>query len=226
MTMNKLRNSAEKLREQGYSYNLINQKLGISKSTMSYWFKDKPYTPNEVVLRRIKNTGAINGIRNHNKRVQEIEMLKEQGIKELGILSERDLWLVGIGLYIGEGAKTTESIRVSNSDPAVIRLAVKWLKEVFKLSNENFVVRLHIYPDTNFKESRIYWQKVTGLSKKNFYRPSIDKRIDKQKSRSGKIPYGTAHVTVVSNGDKEKGVRAFRKMNGWITGVMSQIVIN
>ena len=38
--MRKDKNLAIKLRKQGYSYNQINDKLGISKSTLSYWLRD------------------------------------------------------------------------------------------------------------------------------------------------------------------------------------------
>jgi hypothetical protein len=51
--VNNLRSEAERLRAQGYSYNMIKDKLGIAPSTMSYWFKNKPFTPNEEVLQRI-----------------------------------------------------------------------------------------------------------------------------------------------------------------------------
>lgn len=221
--MNKLRAEAEKLREQGYSYNLIHERLGISKSTMSGWFKDKLFLPNEEVKKRIKNGQAQVGIMRHNIRVQEIQMLREQGTHEIGNITQRDLWMLGLGLYIGEGAKTTETIRISNSDPAVIQLSIKWLKEVLGLTNKNFSVRLHLYPDNKLDECLSYWQEVTGLSKSNFRRPSIDRRINKQTSRSGKLPYGTAHVTVISAGDPNKGVRLFRRMNGWIVGIMNQV---
>ena len=221
--MNKLRAEAEKLRQQGYSYNLIHERLGIAKGTMSYWFKDKPFTPNNEVLERIKNGPGKTGIRRHNQRVKEIQLLKQIGSKELGKLSKRDLWLLGLGIYIGEGAKTTEMIRISNADPAVIRLSVRWLKDACEVTDENLTLRVHIYPDNDPDECIDYWQRVTGISRKNFRKVSVDLRTNKLASRAHKLPYGTAHVTVASNGDPEKGVRLFRRMNGWIAGALNQV---
>ncbi len=221
--MNKLRHEAEKLREQGYSYNLIHERLGVSVSTMSYWFKDKPFEPNQAVLERIKTGSAKVGIRRHNQRVAEIKQLKKQGIQEIGELSQRDLWLLGLGIYIGEGAKAFEYIRLSNSDPNVIRLGIRWLKETCELTDENLSVRIHLYPDNDIEASMEYWQGVTGLGPKSFRKPSIDLRTNKQASRSRKLPHGTAHVTVLANGDPEKGVRLFRRINGWMTGALNQI---
>lgn len=221
--MNKIRAEAEKLREQGYSYSLIKEKLGVSKSTMSYWFRDKPFAPNQEVQKLINNNQAHIGIRRHNIRVREIEKLKAEGIAEIGDLTKRDLWMLGLGLYIGEGAKTIECVRISNSNPAVIQLGLKWLRDVFGLSNKNFSIRLHLYPDSDIDGAMAYWKSITGLEESNFRRASIDRRGNKRASRSGKLPYGTAHVSVICNGDPSKGVRLFRRMNGWIQGVMNQV---
>ena len=124
--MNNLRKHAQTLRDMGYSYNMINLKLGIAKSTLSNWFKDKPFIPNKDVLQRIQYGPIKAAERSHNKKVAEINNLLNIGIKEVGTLNRRDLWLLGIGLYIGEGTKTYENVRIINSDPAVIKLAVKW----------------------------------------------------------------------------------------------------
>ena len=220
--MNTLRAEAEELRRQGYSYNLIQERLGIAKGTMSYWFKEMPFTPNKEVLRRVKNGQGKLGIRRHNDRVNEIAKLKKVGIAEIGVLSARDLWLLGLGIYIGEGSKTNEQIRIVNSDPAVIRTSIKWLKESCGLDNENIRMSLHIYPDNNPEECIEYWQRVTRLKRENFRWISVDSRTNKSASNAGKLMYGTAHVTVISNGDKAKGVKLFRRLNGWIYGAMNQ----
>ena len=55
------RNEAIKLRKKGHSYNLISLKLNISKSTLSYWLKEVPYTPNKEVLKRIKLGPYVSG---------------------------------------------------------------------------------------------------------------------------------------------------------------------
>lgn len=221
--MNKLRNEAEKLRAEGYSYSLIRQKLGVSLGTMSYWFKDKPFTPNQVVLDRIRHGTGKEGLRRHNRRVKEIAELSDIGTAELGELSKRDLWILGIGLYIGEGSKTTETIRIVNSDPLVIRLAVRWLKDACGVDDDNITVSLHLYPDNDVDTCKVYWQNITNLPLDNFRWVSVVNRENKRKSAKGKLPYGTAHITVRANGDPVKGVRLFRRISGWMTGALNQV---
>jgi len=221
--MNGLRTQAEELRSLGYSYNMIREKLGVSVSTQSYWFKDKPFVPNKEVINRIKFGPIENGKRRHNERVNEINQLKELGMKEVGRLSKRDLWMLGLGLYIGEGAKTTEMLRISNSDPAVIKVSIRWLKEICNLTDDNLSLRLHLYPDNNLDTSMKYWQNITNLPASNFRKTHIDRRVNKIKSRRGKLPYGTVHISVISRGDPSKGVKLYRRINGWMSGGLKQI---
>jgi len=223
MNKNPLRVNAEKLRENGYSYNMISLKLGISKSTLSTWFKDKAFSPNKEVLKRIQYGPIKSGEIRHNQKVMEIKKLKDEGVKEIGIITKRDLWFLGLGLYIGEGSKSYEIVQIVNSDPQVIRLALKWFREVCNLDNKNITVALHIYPDSNLKKCMEFWSKTTQLPKENFRKTQIDTRKNKSSQKRNKLPYGTAHITIISNGVSEKGVRLHRKISGWIHGALTQI---
>jgi hypothetical protein len=213
--MNELRRQAEALRGAGYSYNMITEKLGISSSTMSYWFKDKPFTPNKEVLKRIQYGPIKSGALKHQKKLEAIKQARQAGKREIGLLSKRDLLMLGLGIYIGEGAKTIEAVRISNSDPVVIRTGVRWLKKICNLNDENITIRLHLYPDSNEAEAKDYWREVTGLPPGNFRKTIVDTRENKKLSNRSKLPYGTAHISVVANGNPEKGVMLYRKIESW-----------
>lgn len=221
--MHKLRSEAEELRSQGYSYTLINQKLGISKSTMHYWFKDRPFVPNSEVVERMKSGPTKAGIDRHNERVRSIRLIRSAAAKEIGVLTKRDVWMLGLGLYVGEGSKSIESIRIINSDPAVVRMSIRWLKEICGLDDSNLRITLHVYPDTDIKKCHSYWQEITNLPETSFYKDTIDKRRNKNNNKKGKLPYGTVHLRVVSDGDPSKGVKLFRKIEGWTIGAINQV---
>lgn len=210
------------MRDSGFSYNMISLRLDISKSTLSNWFKDRPFTPNQTVIKRIKYGPMKSAEIRHNRRVKEIEDLRAAGMHEIGIIAKRDLWLLGIGLYIGEGAKTHETIRVINADPSVIRLAIKWFKEICDLTTHNITIAIHLYPDNDIKQSLRFWSRTTQIPIRNFGKTQIDRRKNKSKLKKRKLPYGTAHVTIVSRNDPTKGVRLHRRISGWIAGVLSQ----
>lgn len=202
---------------------MITETLGVPISTMSYWFKDRPFVPNKEVLRRIQYGPIKSGALRHNQKLEDIAKRTQAGRAEIGKLSKRDLWMLGLGIYIGEAAKTIESVRISNSDPVVIAIAIRWLKEVCGLSKENMTIRIHIYPDNNEAESKDYWQKITGLPMENFRKTMVDGRTNKKTSNRSKLPHGTAHISVISNGDIEKGAALHRKIKGWIDGALEQV---
>lgn len=214
---------ALQLRKEGWSYNIISQKLGVSKSTLSHWLREVPYNPNEEVQRRISEGPAKSAILSHAKKLELIFTTKAKAALEIGRLTKRDLWMLGLGLYIGEGSKLYESIRVLNSDPDVIKLAMKWFREVCGLSTENFTVAIHLYPDTPVNEALKYWSEITKVPISQFGKTQVDLRNNKSRKKHRKLPHGTAHITIRSNGKQEHGVLLHRRIIGWIEEAYRQM---
>ncbi|MFA4817668.1 MAG: hypothetical protein WC608_02990 [Parcubacteria group bacterium] len=221
--MNKRKERATQLRKKGYSYGMIVEKLGISKSTLSCWFKDLPFTPNKNVIERIKQGPFKSGQLRHNQRVKNTIIIKKAAKKELGKISKRDLWMLGIGLYIGEGSKAYETVQIINSDPEVIKLAIRWFKYICGLTNDNMTITLHLYPDNNVKKCIQYWSKTTRIPIKQFRKEHIDLRTNKTINKNRALPYGTARVSIISNGNPDFGVNLHRKVIGWIESSLGQI---
>jgi len=219
-SMNERKKQATQLRKKGYSYGMINEELGISKSTLSCWFRDMPFTPNKKVIERIKQGPFKSGQLRHNQRISSIIKIKKAAQIELGEISKRDLWMLGIGLYIGEGSKAYEIIRISNSDPVVVKLAIEWFKDSCGLADENIIITLHLYPDNDKQKCVKYWSETIGVSAKKFRKTQVDERINKSNKKSRKLPYGTAHISIVSNGNPDFGVNLHRRIMGWIAGAM------
>ncbi len=221
--MNPLKPRAEKLRDNGYSYKMISEKLGIAPSTLSLWFRDRAYTPNREVISRIKNGPRKAAQKRHDLKIEQIQTIRKKSFAEIGQITKRDLWMLGIGIYIGEGSKSIESVRIMNSDPAVIKFSIRWLKEACGLDEENIMISLFLYPDNNIEKSIKYWQETTGLSTSNFRKTHVDVRDNKRKAAKGKLPYGTVQLRINANGDKSRGVALFRQISGWIDCVLDTV---
>lgn len=216
-----LKTKAIRYRKAGYSYNLIRQKIAVSKSTLSNWLQEIPFSPNKTVLNRIGRARAKTAQFKNAQKLESIKQAKREAIKELGALSKRDLMLLGIGLYMGEGTKSYENIRVINSDPQIIILMIRWLKEACSLKIKNLKLTIHIYPDLDENSVKKYWSKQTGVPLNQFCKTQIDLRADKKFKKKHMLPYGTAHLSVVSRGEKKFGVYLHRKILGWIEHVNS-----
>ena len=218
-----LKEKAIKYREKGYSYNMIGQKIGVNKSTLSNWLNKIPFSPNKELIKRIGLAKLKSASFKHNQKITEIKEMGDLARVELGKITKRDLWLLGIGLYLGEGTKAYEQIRFSNSNPEMIKIALVWFKEVCFLKVENFSPAIHCYPDNNIEETVGYWSKVTGIPKGQFAKPYIDKRINKLTAKRKTLPYGTMHLGIRSHGKKEFGRRLHRRIMGWIESSINQV---
>jgi len=202
---------------------MISYKLGLAKSTLSCWLKEIPYKPNEKVLKRIQLAPAKSAEIIHNRKVANISKIKNLAKKELGEITKRDLWLLGIGLYLGEGSKLYENIRIINSDPEIIKISLKWFKEVCELKNENFKPSIHLYPDNDIKKTLDYWSKITCIPIKQFGKTQIERRINKSNKKKNKLPYGTVHLQIKSCGEQKFGRNLHRRIMGWIEAFSKQI---
>lgn len=203
------------LRHAGYSYSYISSRTGLSKSTLSDWLTEVPYRPNKYTIHTIGRARATSGEIKTQIKQRSILEARREAENEIGILSKRDLFMFGLGLYLGEGSKTADIVRVVNSDPDVIRLAIAWFKSLGVLRNQ-FVVTLHLYPDSNVRKCLQFWSEATTIPLDQFAKPQIDRRRNKKAYKAGKLPYGTAHLSVRSGGRKEFGVFFSRKILGWI----------
>lgn len=217
-----LRTIAEKLRRQGWSYSIIAKRLDVSKSTLSSWLRYIPYKPNKSVKVRMNKGFARSAETRHMCRQRNISEMMEQGKVDIGTLSQRDLLLLGIGLYMGEGTKLYEITRFINSNPEYIACAMKWFREVCKIENQHFSVAVHLYPDSDERRAKRYWSKVTKVPLSQFERVQVDRRIAKSDKKKRKLPHGTAHITIRACGNKQLGVNLHRRIMGWIEAVIAQ----
>lgn len=218
-----LKEKAVELRMKGYSYSLIQEEVPVSKSTLSLWLRSVPFTPNQKVQNRVrKATQSIAEYSYRNKKYS-LELATQRAKETLGTLSRRDLLMVGVGLYIGEGSKSKGIVRVVNSDPRVIAVAIRWFEEIFNLPTKHFSLSIHLYPDNDLEKSLKFWSNATGIPLNQFGKTQVDTR-KKRMGKRGMLKYGTAHLGVRSGGEKEFGVLLFRTILALIEETYRQSV--
>ena len=220
MNRQELKSKAIELRKEGYSYTFISQNILVAKSTLSDWLCDVKYVPNKETLNKIGNARVAANASKVKAKQDSFLVAKNQAEVDIGEISNRDLFMLGLGLYLGEGTKTHDIVRVINANPKMISLAIRWFREVCGLGTDNFRIRLHLYPDNNVVESIKYWSKQTKIPESHFHKSHIDARIDKKIYKNSKLPFGTAHLSLRSNGKKEFGVVLSRRINAWIDKVL------
>jgi uncharacterized protein YerC len=206
-----MREIAITLRQEGYSYPYISKETGLSKSTLSGWLTDVPYTPNPETIEAYGKARAAAGERKAQIRQEELEIIRQKAENEVGNLSERDLFMFGLGLYLGEGAKTHNTVNIANADPGVIRIAIAWFKSA-GVEAHQLSARVHLYPDRNVEECLAFWSNICGIPLTQFQKTYIDMRVDKKCKKKGKLPFGTLYLSIRSRGKKEHGVLFLRRI--------------
>lgn len=199
------------LRKDGYSYNLIAERVSVSKSTLHNWLADIPYVPNDEVIDRIGKARAKSGEAKHQIKLESFKkakILAEQDVKKI---SHRDLFMLGLALYIGEGEKN-DVVGIINSDPRIVVFAIKWLNEVYGVPRESLTLAIHLYPDNDTGASLQFWSETTGIPLCQFGKTQIDRRENKKIGKRGKLKFGTAHLRVKSSGNKNHGVLLSRRI--------------
>jgi hypothetical protein len=200
---------------------MISQRIGITKSTLSDWLTAIPYKPNKETIARIGRARAQSGKVKAILKQQSFDDAKKTATTDIGpLISKRDVMMLGLGIYIGEGSKSHDIVRLTNANPLIIRATMRWFKDFFGLHDRNFALRIHVYPDTDIKQALQFWSKNTGLSLTQFHKTHVDIRTNKKMAKRGKLPFGTAHLHVRSLGKKEFGAFLSRRINAMIDFVL------
>src|SRR3989344_1939149 len=129
-----------RMRSLGYSYTYISFKTGLSKSTLSEWLSHVPYSPNKETILKIGKARAASGEKKAQLKLLSIKEAKFEAVREMGSVKHRDMFMLGLGLYIGEGCKTYNIVGFTNSDPKVLQLAMGWFLAL-GVPKENFVIK-------------------------------------------------------------------------------------
>ena len=215
---------AIQLRLQGKSYNEIRRLLKIpSKGTLSFWFKNLQLTA--YAKRRLANNmflaykrGLLQFNLDRSKRIK-LDNIKRQkeAAKSIGKLTHRELLLVAIALYWGEGYKSGKHPRLglTNSDPALIAIFMRFIREILKVSEYKIRTHIHTYPNLDQSVAIKFWSRVTKLPSDNFRIVNQVSRASQGKRPKNSLPFGTLDIRVNSR-------QLFFTMMGWIDGLTGQ----
>lgn len=198
----KLREQAIKLRtEKDFSYGEIRKRLGVAKSTLSYWLKEYPLGEKRIL--ELRRQGWKSGeasrerFRNTMKRKQE---LKRQEVykkyqKRLNKISEDAFFVAGLMLYLAEGGKTNYAqITLTNTDPKIIKFFIEWLINFFGIAKKKIKTELHLYENMDIKKEQKFWQKELGFRKNQFYKIQIRKLQKASFSYKESYRHGTCQI--------------------------------
>ncbi len=215
-----LQQKAIAMRIRGNSINTIAGKLVVSKSTVSGWCRDIGLSEKQLALiaeqsRHHATLGLLKSSELLRERRQaNIAKAIQLGKNDVGKISKRDMYMLGLGLYWGEGYKKgSQELGFTNSDPVMIRFYIEWLKQIYKISKTDLILRISINNQHLSRANEIlkYWSNTTSIPVSQFTKTSFIKVGGKKIYSDLTNHFGTLRVKV------RRGTELRRRILGSIT---------
>lgn len=200
----RLRQKAIDLRKyKELSYSEIRKRLGVPKSTLSYWLAGFPLDEKRIL--ELRRNGWEKGEASRErfratmraKKEKKAQIVLNAKIAELKIISPQARFVAGLMLYLGEGDKKNNSrIGLSNTDPWVHKFFIKWLQEFLEVPKEKMRAELHLYENMDIAKEKKFWKNELGLGQNQFYKTQIRRLGKASFSYSESFRHGTCSLYV------------------------------
>lgn len=212
---------AVNLRKSGKSYSEIRKTIKVSKATLSLWLRDIKLSPEQeqriYIDLRQKNAYRM-AKSNQDKRIKVTEEILKSAKKDIPQVLDNPLFLSGLMLYWAEGDKSEvqERVKFTNSDPRMIKLMMRWFREICKVPEEKFRAGVYIHSLHAREDIEKYWSKVTNIPTSQFFKTQI--KSTTLKHRRNRLYEGTFAITISDR-------NFFRKIKGWKLGFIEKMNI-
>ncbi|MBV7246616.1 hypothetical protein [Streptomyces sp. MW-W600-10] len=214
-----VREKARELRLRGMTYDRIQVELGCSKSSISLWVRDLPKPERKRSREESTAIGRRGWEATLQRRDTERQAQKQKASDEVGAMSDRELFLLGVGLYWAEGSKskpyrTQERVTFVNSDPGMIEVFLAWLR-LLGVAEERLRFHVHIHETADIAAAEQYWITLTGADPRAFGKTSLKTHSPKTNRKNiGDNYRGCLSVRVL------KGADLYRRVEGSWCGIV------
>lgn len=212
------------LRREGYSYSEILKKIPVAKSTLSLWLRSVGLSKRQKqTLSEKKLAGMRKGwIRVHENKVKRVADIKDAARKEIAKYINNPLWLAGLILYWGEGAKEKSwgpgtALKFTNMDIATHRIFIKWVREFGGYSSEDFKYEIYIHDTGDIEKAKQFWAEQLGVQPDIFRIYTKHAAIKTKRKNIGREYNGVLRICIL------KSIDFNRRIAGWTEGVVEYL---
>ena len=197
------REEARRLRaDLGLPLGEIAARLGVAKSSVSIWVRDIELTPQQIEALKKSNPifNAQRRGRDSRSRGARRLRLEAQGHGRRRARAGDGLHRTGCMLYWAEGSKRRNSVTFVNSDPEMVCLFVRFLRECYDVQRDALRLSVNCFLNNalTLDEVEGYWLERLSLPRSCLRQATVNVVSAASKRRRRTLPYGTARVTVDS----------------------------
>jgi transposase len=194
---------ARRLRHEGMSVKQIAKTLNVAQSSVSTWVRDIVLNDEQrAELKRKQYTfspGQHKGSQANMLKHREIRLQYQQE----GRAKAREgnaLHLAGCMLYWGEGAKSRNYLRFVNSDPDMMVIFIKFLRESLYIADEKIRITINCYTDNGItvEEIELFWLVLLSLPRECLGETISNVKPKSSKQKGRKLYYGVCGISVTS----------------------------
>lgn len=219
------------LRGLGKSYREVQKEIpGISRSTLSLWFRDLPLSPKIQKIIDAKKAQAEKNVLRWSKArsiatKERNALVLKKHTNAVGKLSRRDITLIGAALYWGEGSLRARKgpnphhrTEFSNSSPEMVKVFLRFIKEILEIKPSELRPHVQIYPNLNAVESIKFWSEITKIPTEHFKAYSQVSSASKHRRPANFLPHGTIQIRMNNPVN-------FYKIRGYIDGIIKNVTV-
>ncbi|MEU1780986.1 hypothetical protein ABZ545_16030 [Streptomyces abikoensis] len=212
-----MRARARELRLAGRTYDEIVAELGVAKSSVSLWVRDLPKP--QKTAKQMRQMAEDRWAPHRRARAIKQSETKLEAAHEIGRMSERELFLIGVGLYWSEGTKSkahrpSERVTFVNSDPDMIELYLAWLR-LLGVEKDRLRFHLMIHESADVARAEEFWAGVVGADTQAFGKTTLKKHNPKTVRKNVGENYRGCLVVRVN-----QGADLYRRIEGWWYGIV------
>lgn len=217
-----LRAKARESRLQGWTYDQIEAELGCSRSSVSLWVRDLPKPERRDPTEQAKLAARKRWEHELAVRDEERRRTKAAAAAAVGRLSDRELFLLGVGLYWAEGGKDKpyarrETVAFINSDPDMIHVFLAWL-HLLGVERERLRFSVMIHETADVAGAEKYWADLVGADRASFNKTTLKKHNPKTVRKNVGDAYRGCLVIKVL-----KGADLYRRIEGSWYGIVLSV---
>jgi hypothetical protein len=174
--------------------------VGVSLSSVSYWVRDVPLTTEQrtELLRRMSANGRAAAAAGRSVAARKVRVAYQECGRRHARRRE-PLHVAGCMLYWAEGSKGRNSVQFVNSDPAMVRYFVSFLRAYYDVADDAFRVDCNLFADHLERQQEIerFWLETLALPQSCLRKSKVIvySKYSKKK-RQNRLPYGTVRVCV------------------------------